>query len=383
MYFDYAAATPVDKKVLTAMSPYFSDQFYNPSSAYSPARQVRADYQAAKHRIAQVIGAKPAEIIITSGATESINLALAQCHSGLDPESGVITTAIEHPAVLETARQNGARILPVDSKGRVDPENLEKYITDDIKIVSIGYANNELGVVQNLKAVAEICRQKRLERVESGVAMPLVLHTDASQAAGLLDINVARLGVDLMTLSSGKCYGPKGVGLLYVRAGVVLDPLFNGGGQEAGLRSGTENVAGVMGFATALEMAEKKRKNEVRRLEGLQRNLEKYIISDIKNAELHSISKQKLPNIINFSVEGLDAERAVFALDQRGVQVSTGSACAANKGTRSHVLTAIGLSPAAADGSLRISLGRGTTKKEIEEFKPILKEIIDHEQKLS
>ena len=375
IYLDYAAATPVNRKVLVAMQPYFSDVFYNPSAAYGLARQTRADYSDAKHRIAQVIGAKPAEIVMTSGATESIALAI----NGVG--GGVLTTSIEHPAVLKNAPN--AKIIPVDEHGLVDVENVRKYITDDINLISIGYANNEIGTVQNIKEIAAICRETRLERSNRGVDAPLVLHTDASQVAGLLDINVARLGVDLMTLNSDKCYGPKGVGLLYVRAGTKLEPIVRGGGQEMGFRSGTENVAGVVGFAVALEIVEKRRKTEVKRLEELRKNLEKYITYDIKNVKLNGSKKHCLSNILNFSIPGLDGERAVFALDQKGVCMATGSACSANKGNRSHVLTAIGLTDELSDGSLRISMGRGTTLEQIEKLKPILLEVIENELKLS
>jgi cysteine desulfurase len=425
IYLDYAAATPVDEKVLAAMMPYFSEDFYNPSAAYSVARQAREDYQAAKHSIAQTIGAKSAEIVMTSGATESVNLAFAVIARALAQSNPVenlagslrsarddrgdiegdgrvvITTAIEHPAVLECAKAAGATILSVDEQGRLNLDELRKNITDETRLISVGYANNELGTVQNIKEIAAICRLERQRRAERGLGVPLVFHTDASQAVGYLDINVARLGVDMMTLNSGKCYGPKGVGLLYVRAGTSLSPIIRGGGQEMGLRSGTENVAGVIGFAKALEIAEKKRKSESKRLELLRNDLEKHLVTVIARALarsnpvenlagslrsarddkviINSKSKHRLPNILNFSLPGLDGERLVFALDQRGVAVATGSACAANKGGGSHVLTAIGLSKAEADGSLRISLGRGTTQVEIDEFRKILTEAIEQE----
>jgi cysteine desulfurase len=388
IYLDYAAATPVDRRVLAAMEPYWSEKFYNPSAAYSAARAVREDYESARHQLAQVIGARPAEIVLTAGATESINLAFTFARPGL-AKNGAITAAIEHPAVLECARARGATILPVDGQGRINLGNLKKKITDDTEFISVGYANNEVGTVQDIKEIAEICRQTRQERARRGVGTPLVFHTDASQAAGLLDLNVARLGVDLMTLNAGKCYGPKQVGLLFVRAGVELKPLIRGGGQEMGLRSGTENVAGAIGFAKALEIAEKKRKTEVERLKTLRDDLEKYIMTQFsRNGDCPQVqirvnghTKYRLPNILNFSVSGLDGERAVFALDERGVSLATGSACAASKDTRSHVLRAIGLSDELADGSLRISLGRPTTAAEIDKLKPILVEVIREQLK--
>ena len=382
MYFDYAAATPIDKRVLMAMEPYFSDDFYNPSAAYSDARRVRADYQAAKHRLAQAIGAKPAEIIMTAGATESINLAINQSQV-TRVKSQVLVTAIEHLAVLKAAQAVGAKILPVDESGRVNIEDIKKAITNDTILISVGYANNEIGTVQPIREIANLVSEIRANRFERGVKTPIYLHTDASQAAGHLDINVARLDVDMMTLNAGKCYGPKQVGCLYVRAGIELSPMVYGGGQEMGLRSGTENVVGTIGFATALEIAEKKRKSEAKRLEELRKDLEKFVISEIKEISINGHKKYRLPNILNFSVAGLDAERAVFALDQHGIQVATGSACAANKSARSHVLTAIGLDDKSADGSIRISMGRGTTKSQIEKLKPIIKKVIENERKLS
>ncbi|MDR2524501.1 MAG: cysteine desulfurase [Candidatus Nomurabacteria bacterium] len=383
IYLDYAAATPVDKKVARAMQPFFAEQFFNPSASYGAAREVRAAYADAKHRLAQTIGARPAEVVLTAGATESINLAILGTATENPSANTVVTTAIEHAAVLRAARTVGAEILPVDERGRIDPDELYLAISDDTRLISVGYANNEIGTVQNIRQIAEIIQEIRAERAERDVRNPLWLHTDASQAAGLLDINVARLGVDLMSLNAGKCYGPKQVGLLYVRAGVEIRPLIHGGGQEMGLRSGTENVAGAVGFALALEIAEKKRKSEAKRLATLRDDLEKYITREFPEAIINGDRKQRLANFLNFSVPRLDAERAVFALDQRGVYLATGSACAANKGTRSHVLTAIGLSPELADGSLRISLGRGTTTAEISQLKPILKEVIKNEQKLS
>ncbi len=394
IYLDYAAATPIDEKVLSAMQPYFREQFFNPSASYLPAREVREDLENARHKIAQIIGARPAEIIFTAGATESVNLALnlacrprtcsedlADSRDKRENDGVILTTAIEHPAVLEIAKNRGGKILSVDEKGRIDLENLEKELTDDIEIVSIGYANNEIGTVQPLKEIAAIIARIKSDRKNRNVKTPLLFYTDASQAAGVLDLNVARLGVDLMTLNAGKCYGPKQVGALFVRAGVELSPLIRGGGQENGLRSGTENVAGAIGFAKALELAEKHRGSEVKRLQVLRDDLEKFLLSEFPSLKINGDKKHRLPNLTNFSLADLDGERAVFALDQREVLVATGSACAANKNARSHVLTAIGLDEKLADGSLRISLGRSTTADEIEKLKPILAEVLREQRK--
>lgn len=384
IYLDYAAATPIDKKVLDVMMPYFSDEFYNPSAVYAKARDVRADYEDAKHCIARTIGAKPAEIVVTAGATESINLAF---NVPRVKKSKILISGIEHKAVVEAATRETlftrVGIVRVDSQGRLDLDDLEKQISDETVLISIGYANNEIGTIQDIKKVAKIISEKRIDRRFRGVKTSLLLHTDASQAAGALDINVARLGVDMMTLSAGKCYGPKQVGLLYVRAGIKLEPSIVGGGQESGLRSGTENVAGVIGFAKAIEVAEKKRKGEVKRLGELRKEVVGFLEREFPEASINGSEKYCLPGLINFSVPGLDAERALYALDQRGVCVATGAACDANRNNRSQVLMAIGLNDELADGSLRISMGRGTTAEQIERLKPILAEVITNEIKLS
>ncbi len=357
------------------MMPYFSDEFYNPSAAYLAARQVRADVEEARHTLAKTIGARSAEIIVTAGATESINLALGGVNGR------IVTTAIEHSAVLETARARGGHILPVDVGGRINLDELRRVLTDDVVIVSVGYVNSETGMVQNIRQIAEVVRAVRAEREQRGVGTPLYLHTDASQAAGLFDLNVSRLGVDLMTLNAGKCYGPKQVGLLYIRAGVQLKPLIRGGGQEMGLRSGTENVTGIIGFAKALELAEKLRGSEVKRLSGLRNMLKQYLVEHLPDVKINESSKANSPAILNMSVAGVDGERVVFALDERGVQAATGSACAANKGLRSHVLTALGLDDTSVDGSLRISMGRFTTADDIEAAGKVIVDVINEQRR--
>lgn len=375
IYLDNAAATPVDERVLRAMLPYFSDQFYNPSAAYLAARSVRADLEEARHTIAKVIGARPAEVVITAGATESINLAL----HGLDGK--VVTTAVEHPSVLNTARQRDGVVLPVDNRGQINLHELERVIDDETMLVSICYVNSETGMVQDIKGASEVVVKIRDDRRRRGIEMPLYLHTDASQAAGLFDLNVARLGVDLMTLNAGKCYGPKQVGLLYIRSGIRLRPLIYGGGQEMGLRSGTENVTGTIGMARALELAEKTRGSEVKRLGKLRNQLKQYLLANLPDVQINENPKRNSPAILNLSVPGLDGERAVFALDEKGVLAATGSACAANKGLRSHILTAIGLSDELADGSIRLSMGWFTTEGDVTAVGPILVETINEQLK--
>lgn len=343
----------MDPLVVEAMQPYFSEKFFNPSSPYVPAVTVKRDYREAKSRIARVLGVGADELVMTAGATESINLAFTAA-------SGVsLVSAIEHSSVINSAKaRSSVRLIPPLKNGRIDLQAVKKLLTPDVSFISIALANHELGYIQPIEEIAEVVRAERLRRQENGESTPLIFHTDASQTAALIDVKIKRLGVDLLTLSAAKVYGPKQVGLLWVRPGVKLRPTIVGGGQEAGLRSGTEHVAGVVGFATALELAAKRRSGEVKRLRGLRDMLAKKLAAVFPDIIISSDQKKSLVNFLNISFPGVDAERLVFLLEAHGVLVATGSACAANSGTRSHVLAAIGLSDAAIDGSLRLTLGR-------------------------
>lgn len=352
IYLDHAAATPLSDEALAAMQPYFSNTFYNPSSPYAPAVAVRREYEAARGRLANLIGARPAELIMTAGATESINLAVR----GVGGH--VVTTAIEHESVLAAARAGEHTIIEVLPNGRVEIEAIRRALRPDTRLVSIALANGELGTIQPLGDIAAMLYEERMKRLESGSKTPLYLHSDASQGGGLLDIHVARLGVDLLTINAGKVYGPKQVGLLWIERSVELQPQIFGGGQERGLRSGTENVAGVIGFTKAMEIAERKRKEESMRLAHLRDSLQSQIVDAVPQAVVSGDRHHRLASHLHISFPGIDGERLVFLLENRGVLVATGSACAANKGTRSHVLMAIGLPEEVADGSLRLSLGR-------------------------
>lgn len=374
IYLDHAAATPLDPRVLAAMTPYFSDFFYNPSSPYAPALAVRREYEAAKHVIAQVVGAKPDELIMTAGATESINLAFGSV------TGHVVTANIEHHAVLAAARLHDHAIVASDERGCVTAESVRAAIRPDTTLVSIALANNELGTIQPLRDIAAVIRSEREKRLVSGNTTPIYLHSDASQGAGQLDIHVARLGVDLLTLNAGKVYGPKQVGLLWAASNVRLSAQIVGGGQERGLRSGTENVAGVIGFARAMELAEKHRKSESERLQQLRDLLQKKLTDAFTDAVISGNQKRRLPGHLHISFPDLDAERLVFALEMRGVLVATGSACAANKGTRSHVLTAIGLAPNIADGSMRLTLGHLSTVENTQKAADIIIEEVTRER---
>jgi len=375
IYLDHAAATPLDERVLLAMRPYFTELFYNPSSPYSAALSVRRDYEAAKQVIASSIGAKPDELVMTAGATESVNLALGSIGGHM------VTANIEHHAVLEAAKRRDHTIVSANEKGMVTAEVVRAAIRPDTQLISIALANNELGTIQPIRDIAAVVRSVRSERLARGDKTPLYLHSDASQGAGLIDIHVARLGVDLLTLNAGKVYGPKQVGLLFAASNVRLTPQIVGGGQERGLRSGTENVAGAIGFAKAMELAERHRKSESERLRGLRDGLQKQLVETFADAVISGSEKRRLPGHLHISFPNIDAERLVFALEMRGVLVATGSACAANKGTRSHVLTAIGLAPEVADGSLRLTLGHLSTEENTKKAGEIIIEEIQRERK--
>lgn len=351
-YLDHAAATPVDERVLSVMAPYFTRQFFNPSSPYAPAIAVRREYETAKSQLASTIGAKGDELIITAGATESINLAFGTVNGH------VITSAVEHHAVLRAAELHSHTLVRPNRNGTITAEVVQAAITSTTELVSIQLANNEIGTIQPIRDIAAVVNVEKTRRKEQGDERPLYLHCDASQGFGQIDVNVARLGVDMLTLNSGKIYGPKQVALLWCKPGVQVKPQIVGGGQERGLRSGTENVAGVIGFAKAAELAYSHKKSEGERLAGLRNALQTKLIDTFGEKMLVSGNlKKRLPGSLHVSFPGIDGERLVFSLEAEGVLLATGSACAANQGTRSHVLSAIGASNEEADGSLRITLG--------------------------
>jgi cysteine desulfurase family protein len=351
IYLDHAAATPLDERVLTAMQPYFSEMFYNPSAPYAPAVEVKRAYNEAKHRLAVCLGGQASELVMTAGATESINLMINSV------DGHIVSSTIEHDAVLKALGDNITLVAP-SKKGNIVPRDIQAAIRPDTQLITIAIANHELGTIQPLRDIAEVVRAERRRRFEAGEPTPIYLYTDASQGAGQIDINVARLGVDALTLNAGKIYGPKQVGLLWCNRMIRLQPLVRGGGQERGLRSGTENVAGTIGFAVALELAQQHRNSENKRLRQLRDQLQNQLTEAFPWAIVSGDQKHRLASHLHISFPGIDAERLVFMLEQKGVLVATGSACAANSGTRSHVLEAIGLAPEAADGSLRLTLGR-------------------------
>lgn len=379
VYLDYAAATPLDKRVFAVMQPMLEDVFYNPSAAYLAAKESKMALASAKQKLGLVIGARAEELVITAGATESVNLAIQGVMKAF-PDGHTVSSPIEHQAVLETVKLYPHSLCDVSEQGIVQPESIKKLIKDDTVLITIGYANSELGSVQPLRKIAETIAEARQTRLKAGNKTPLYFHTDASQAAGLLDLHVSRLGVDLLTLNAAKCYGPKQTGLLWVSSNVLIKPLIYGGGQERGLRSGSEAVANAVGFAEALSIASEKRKSESHRLSNLRDLLQKLITEALPDTIVNGSIKRRLPNFLHLAWEGIDAERLVYALDERGVMVATGSACAANKGTRSHVLTAVDMPENVADGSLRLSLGRLTDEASVRRAADMIIEVVEKER---
>jgi cysteine desulfurase len=366
IYLDYAAGSYLDFKVLKKMMPFMLGEFGNPSSSHNKGLRAKKAVQGAKKTISNIIGGSPRELIFTSSGTESVNLAIFGVTEHYRKYGKhIIVSKIEHKAVLEAVanlRHKGFEItyLDVDSSGHVDLEQLKKSIREDTILISIIYANNEIGTVQNLNKISKI-----IKTYKNYNNLP-IFHTDACQAPGLLNINVGALGVDLMTLNSAKIYGPKGAGLLYKNKKIIISPMIFGGGQEYGLRSGTENVPAIIGFAEALKMADSNKSKEVRRLKQLKTFILGNLFKKYKNITINGDINNGLANIINVSLADKTGERRVLELSKRGIYVSTGSACISQgAGEPSHVLKALGLNNKIALGSIRISLGKKTTKEDL------------------
>lgn len=360
VYMDYASTTPIDPRVIKAMLPYLEEEFGNTMSPHSWGMEARKALENAREVVASFIRASPMEVIFTSSATESNNLAIkgvALANRGRGRH--IITSKIEHLSVLEPCewlKRSGFEVtyIPVNGSGLVDPSEVERAIRRDTILVSIMHASNEIGTIEPIKEIGEICRRH-------GV----YFHVDAAQSIGKLPINVEEMNVDLLTMSSHKIYGPKGVGALYVRDEVRVEPLLHGGGHEYGLRSSTVNVPGIVGFAKACEIARDSMSGEVDRLRKLCKRLIEGI-SEIDGAHLTGHPEKRLPTIASFWLEFIDGERLVLELNERGIAASTGSACSSGKIEPSHVLLAIGLNEKQARSGLRLSIGRWTKPKEIE-----------------
>ena len=362
VYLDYAAATPMDPEVVAAMLPYLSERFWNPSAPYARAREAHDDVERARGSVARLIGAQSDSIVFTAGATEANNLAFAAV------DGHVVIDAVEHESVLACAGMHERRTVRVGADGLVDPAAIARAIRPDTELVSVELANGELGVVQPVREIARVVAAERARRLEAGEKRPIYLHSDASQAAGALSVNVGSLGVDMLTLSAAKIYGPKQVGLLWASDDVRLRPLVYGGGQEAGVRSGTENVAGIVAFARALELACERRPEESRRLGALRERLREALLAELPWMVVSGPrnAKRRLPGLLHVSFAGIEARRLVIALEREGVSVGTGSACAASRMRVSHVLEAVGMPRPLAEGSLRLTLGRPTTEEDVD-----------------
>lgn len=360
IYLDYAAATPVDPRVLEAMQPYFSEQFYNPSATYRSAERVAAALQAARASVAHWLGTRASEIVFTAGGSEANNLAIHGIMRRF-PDAHMVVSAVEHESVLAAAKHYAYKEATVLADGMVDLQALEQSIDGQTVLVSIMYANNEVGTIEPLRQIGQLIQAIRAKRQKQGNTLPLYLHSDACQAAAYLDLHVARLGVDLLTINGGKIYGPKQSGALYVRAGLVLEPIVDGGGQEYGLRSGTENVAACIGLAKALELVQTDRHTETARLQTLQQQFLKAIEQQLSPVIINGSRTKRLPNNVHLTLPGQDNERLLIALDERGIMAAAGSACSASNEEPSHVLKAMGISEADAQSSLRFTFGHGTS----------------------
>lgn len=378
IYLDYAATTPVDPHVVAAMLPYFNKKFGNSVSLHQFGQKTEEALEKSRKTIAEFIKATPKEIIFTSSATESNNLTLKGiAFANKARGKQIIISSIEHDCILESAKwlaKQGFKIttLPVDKYGLVDPQKVKKALSKETVLVSINHANNEIGTIEPIAEIGKICRQK-------GV----YFHTDASQSFGKIPINVSEMSIDLLTASSHKIYGPKGAALLFIKTGVLIEPIIHGGGHERNLRPSTVNVPSIVGFAKAVEICQKEMRKEGERLAKLRDKLIKSILTIIPHSYLNGHPKLRLPNIANFYFAFVEGEAVITELDFYGIAAATASACASAKLEPSHVLLACGLKPEQAHGSLRLSLGRFTSEKDVDYLIKILPKIIKKLRKIS
>jgi cysteine desulfurase len=373
VYFDNSATTPLDPEARRAMRPFLEEVFGNPSSLHRAGREARAAVEAARADVAALVGADPAEIVFTGSGTEADNLALAGAFEKDEARRHFVASAIEHPAVLETLRYlegRGATVTLVrpDPDGLVSPEDIVSALRPDTRLVSVMAANNVVGTLQPVRDVGRLCRER-------GV----LFHTDAVQAAGKMPLDVRSDGIDLLSLSAHKLHGPKGVGALFVRKGVTLAPVVHGGGQERGLRSATENVAGIVGFGRAAALASASRAGEAARLVRLRDRLLDGLAGSVPSVRLLGHRFRRLPGHLCLALDGQEGEtiKLLLALDEAGIAVSTGSACSASHASQpSHVLVAMGKDPIRARGSLRLTLGRFNTEAEVDRFLAVFPGIV-------
>ncbi|HOI69911.1 MAG TPA: cysteine desulfurase NifS [Methanothrix sp.] len=372
IYMDHASTTPMAPEVIEAMAAAFVEIFGNASSLHQPGLSARAALEEARERVAGLIGAEAGEVYFTSGGTESDNLAIrGAALANRDRGRHIITTTIEHPAVLEPCKaleKEGFEVtyLPVTREGLVEVEALEAAIREDTILISIMHANNEIGTIQPIAEAGEIARSRGI-----------VFHTDAVQTVGKIPAKVDDLGVDLLSISSHKLHGPKGVGALYIRKKTPIEPIIFGGGHERGMRSGTENVPGIIGLAAASELAGRNLEEEMVRISGMRDRLADYVLERVEDTWVNGSRTKRLPNNLNLGFSFIEGEALLLRLDAKGIAVSTGSACSSKKTVASHVLTAIGLRPQEAHGSLRVTLGRENTDEEVDRVGEAIVEVAE------
>jgi len=378
IYMDHSATSPVDPEVFEAMKPYFTDSFGNASTLYSLGREGKKAMESAREEVASIIGAETKEIIFTSGGTESDNIAILGAAYKLKKKGNhIITSDIEHPAVDETCRyleKNGFTVtyLPVYEDGIVKVKDLEDAITDKTILITIMHANNEIGTIQPITEIGRIAHENNI-----------YFHTDAVQTVGKIPVNVKELNVDMLSLSAHKLYGPKGIGALYLRQGVRIEPIMHGGGHEKGIRPGTENVPGIVGLGKACSIAKENLQMDAQKLTSLRDMLIDNVLAENEDSYLNGHRTKRLPNNANFRFTGIEGESLILHLDAKGIATSTGSACSSIKLEPSHVLMAIGLKEVEAHGSLRISLGNENTEEDIEYTLTAIKEVVEKLRKMS
>jgi cysteine desulfurase len=378
IYLDYAATTPVDPQVLKAMQPYFFEEFGNPSSIHSFGQEAKKAIEEAREKVASFLGAKPEEIIFTSGGTESNNFAVEGVAYAQEKKGNhIVTTAIEHHAITEPCKfleKHGFKVtyVGVDKYGLVNPSDIQKAITDKTILVSVMHANNEIGTIQPIAEIGKIAREKGIS-----------FHTDAVQTVGHIPTNVDELNVDLLSLSAHKFYGPKGVGVLYVRKGTRIERFLHGGDQEKGRRASTHNTPGIVGLAKALELCQEKMQDEAKFQMYLRDKLIKEIQNKISEVYLNGHPTLRLPNNVNFSIKYIEGESILLNLDMLGIAASTGSACTSTSLEPSHVLLAIGLSHEIAHGSLRLTLGRWTEEDDVDYLLQNLPPVVEKLRQMS
>ncbi len=389
IYFDNSATTQIDPNVMMEMLPFLKDKYGNPSSAHSLGREARQAIELSRGILAKALGADPSEITFTSGATESNNLCLKGVTERFLKEGkkiSIIVSEVEHPSVINTAKELGVRGVKIiyagaNKAGEIDPKRIFTQIEPSTVLISCMLGNNEVGAIEPIATLSSMVKIVRGKRKDGD--LPLYLHTDAVQAFNYLNCNVDFLGVDFLSLSAHKIYGPKGVGALYARETAKFSRLIDGGGQEKGVRSGTENVAGIVGFGKAVEISQKERLANLKALTKLRDRLITGVLKNVKSSHLTGHPENRLPHIASFVFEGIEGEALLLLLDKEGIFVSTGSACSSKSLAPSHVLTAMGINPAWSHGSIRMSLGKYSTREEVDYVIKTLPDLVEKLREMS